>query len=704
MDPRRWERIQELFHVAVERPGAAQRNFLEAECADDPSLVDEILRMIERDRGVAGVLDEPLPVVAEHILSGSGEPEPSAIGQYEIQRVLGEGGMGTVFLGVRKDLGTTAAIKVLRDAWLSPARRGRFLREAQLLAQLQHPNIARLLDAGTLERGSPYFVMEHVEGLHLDEYCEARGLSAGERLRLFRSVCEAVRFAHQHAVIHRDLKPSNILVTPDGTVKLLDFGIARQIDELGTEADATRTGLRFMTPAFAAPEQVRGDPPAVSSDVYSLGVILYRLLTGRLPFEGREAGGDPAPPSSFGRESMRRSNWADLDAICQTALRHDVRQRFSSVEALMRDIDHYFAGEPLDARRETVVRRAGKFVRRHRAAVGTAALAIGATAALVTFFLARLATERNAALEQAARTQRLQQFVRNLFQGGDSDAGPSNDLRVAAVLERGVQEARVLDRDPAAQAELFQTVAEIYQKVGDFGKADELFGAALARRRAGGPATDRAAVAELTAEIAMLRVDQARFDEAERLSREAVAMSRAKLPRGHPVIAEATHALGRALEEKGSYDAAIPVLEEAVRLRSGVQTPELAESLYELANTYFYAGRYDKSAALNQRVLKMNREIYGERHPRVAEALVNLGAIEQERGNYREAERIQREALAITRGFFGETHYRTAAGFTMVARSLVYQKRFDEAVALLRQAVAIQERVFGPVTRESRRR
>lgn len=716
MDASRWERIQELFHRVVELGPEERRDVLQRECSDDTALLEDVLRLIESDAQSAGVLDAGLPQLAGRFLAASPAPPRKTIGPWQLQHVLGEGGMGTVFFAVRSDLGTSAAIKVLRDSWLSPARRERFAREQYTLAHLDHPNIARLLDANTLEDGTPYFVMEYVEGLHLDEYCDARGCGLKQRLHLFRSVCEAVQFAHSRAVIHRDLKPTNVLVTPTGSVKLLDFGIAKQLDEFAPASELTRTGLRMLTPAFAAPEQLRGEPAAIDSDVYSLGVILYRLLTGRLPFD--ELRGGPVTELAMNRDVVRpslvarrvgqkggsrlipisRSAWNDLDTICLKAMHNEPGQRYASAEALIRDIDHYLIGEPLEARPDTIPYRVGKFVRRHRVSVTISAIVAVAAAVLIAVFTARLAKERNAALAEAARTQRIQQFMRNLFEGGDPDAGPEHDLRVTALLDRGVLEAGALEKDPEVQAELYQNLGDIYRKLGDLPRAEQLLNSALERRRA--VSSDRSpAVAETTGMLALLRADQAKLDDAERLGREALEMSRSTLPPGHPIVAAATGGLGRILEEKGDYAGAIPLLEEAVRQRSlpAHSAADLAGALYELSNAYFYTGRYREAESLSRRALPMNRELYGQRHPRVAEVLVNLGAIQQESGNYREAESFHRQALEITRKFFGETHYRTAAGITMLARALVYQKRYDDAVPLLQSAVAVQERVFGPV-------
>lgn len=716
MDVARWERIQLLFHKVVELEPHEQTQVLARECAGDPATMNEVLRMLRSDKQPAPLLDTQLGEIAGQLLSESPNSTRKRIGLWEIQHVLGEGGMGTVFYAVRHDLGTAAAIKVLRDSWLSPARRERFAQEQQTLAHLDHPNIARLLDANTLEDGTPYFVMEYVDGLHLDDYCDRNASDLQQRLQLFRSVCEAVQFAHGRAVIHRDLKPSNVLVNTNGMVKLLDFGVARQIDAFGSEPDVTRTGLRLLTPAFAAPEQLRGEPATVSADVYSLGVIFYRLLTGRLPFDELRGNAEISGlaldrvvvrPSLVARRvsqkggnalDIRRGAWNDLDVICLKAMHNDVRQRYASAEALIRDIDHFLAGEPLEARPESLLYRLGKFIRRNRVPMTVAAVAFVAVIVLIGLFTVRLTKERNAALAEAARTQRIQQFMRNLFEGGDPDAGPAHDLRVAALLEKGALEAQALDKDPVIQAELYQYLGDISRKLGDLPRAEQLLLAALDKWQALTGASS-ASVAETMSMLALLRADQARLEEAEKLGREALDMSRRSLPPGHPKVAQAVEGLGHILEEKGDYGNAIPLLEDAVRQRSSPEhsLSDRAGTLYELANAYFYAGWYKDAETLNRQVLEMNREIYGERHPRVAEVLVNLGAIQHDLGNYPESERFHRQALEITRQFFGDTHYRTAAGLTLLARSLVFQKRYEEAMPLLSNAISIQEGVFGPV-------
>jgi serine/threonine-protein kinase len=723
MDSTRWERIQSLFHDVADLPESDQRGFLKTACGDDDELVTDVLALVEEDARGTSLLDRDLAQVANEVLD---DVIPSSLpfkefGPYRIKEALGEGGMGVVYLAERIDLGSLVAIKILRDAWLSPARRERFASEQRTLAQLNHPSIARLYDADTLDDGTPWFVMEYVEGVPLTEYCSEHACSIEERLQLFRAVCEAVQYAHQHAVIHRDLKPSNILVKADGSVRLLDFGIAKQLESLETYVgqkgrDQTMTGLRLMTPAYAAPEQIRGDGVGIHTDVYSLGVVLYELLAGELPFdlsrltpgeaEAMIVGQDPEKPSAVAKLPGANSNlpsasktaWADLDVLCLTAMHKDTQRRYQSVEALIRDIDHYLKGEPLEARPDTFRYRLGKFVRRNRRAVSAAALVFTVIVGLVVFFTVRLAKARNAALEEAARTQRIQRFMMNLFQGGDESVGPGDSMRVVTLLDRGVQEAQSLNGDPKVQAELYQTLGTIYDQLGKFDRADALLRSALDRRKSlFGP--DSTEVAESLVALAQLRSDQAQYDEAEQFARQGLEMDKRHLAYTNPRVGKAMYALGEVLVNEGKYDQGIQVLDEAVRIQStpGGAAADLAESLTELANAQFYAGHLDTSNSLNLRVLAMDRQLYGERHPNVAEDLINLGAIQSEWGHHPETERYYRQALDIIQGFYGKDHPETASVMTLLGRSLNAQGRFNEAADMLREALGIQEHVYGTV-------
>jgi serine/threonine-protein kinase len=657
MDGAEWERAQAVFHRALEMSEGERAAYVAGACEGEVRAA--VLGMLEEDGRKDSVLDGELGGLAAGVLGG-GVPE---LGPYRVREVLGEGGMGIVYLAEREDLGSLVAVKLLRDAWMSPARRRSFQREQRVLGRLTHKGIARIYDADTTADGTPWFAMEYVKGVPLAEYCSARGSSIEERLRLVRGVCEAVQSAHSLAVIHCDLKPTNILVEADGTVKLLDFGIARRLDPEETEGG---TAVRWMTPRYAAPEQMRGELAGVYTDVYALGVILRELV---------EAG--PA---------AGRGERADLEAIWKRAAAAEPGDRYASVEGLMRDVDHFLAGEPVEARPKRWMYRAGKFLRRNGRMVGAGAVAAGLLGGLIVYSAARVEEARRAAVAEAARAQRVLRFTVNLFQGGDKGAGPARDLRVTTLLERGEAETAGLGGDREVQGEVYGTLGEVYQKLGEFERADGLLSKALERGERAG---------EVRVKLGLLRLDQAKLEEAEKLVREGLEMARVQLRAGDPRIGAAMHALGRVLEERGKYKEAVEVLTEASKVRGG-DGLALGETLLELANVHFYAGNLTEAEAVNRRLLEMHGRMVGERHPLIAEELVNLGAIAQERGKYAEAEAFHRKALGIVEEFYGKEHYRTGMGLTLVARAVVKQNRPEEAIGLLREALRVHEKAGGP--------
>ncbi|MGQ0647432.1 MAG: tetratricopeptide repeat protein [Gemmatimonadaceae bacterium] len=716
MNTERWERIQDLFHRTVDLPEDERTRVLDAECAGDTVLLEEVRALLHGDAGVETLLDKDVSHVAHAMLNADTVALPSdSFGPYRLTRSLGEGGMGVVYLALRADLGSVAAIKILRDAWLSPARRERFLGEQRTLAQLNHPNIARLFDAGTLADGTPWIAMEYVEGVPLSEYCRTRGAGVGERLRLIRDVGEAVLHAHQSLVVHRDLKPSNVLVRQDGTVKLLDFGIAKQLETLEGSTDTTRTGLRLMTPAYAAPEQIAGGRVGIHTDVYSLGVMLYELLTGQLPHDlsDKTPGQaetiileqNPERPSIRAAASaaagtavtVTRAQWADLDVLCLTAMHKDPQRRYRSVDALIRDIDHFTKGEPLDARPDSARYRLEKFARRNaRTLTATAAVAMVGIG-LVTFYTFRLNAARNAALAETVRTQRIQRFMTNLFQGGDETTGPADSLRVVTLLDQGVREAQSLDEEPVAQADLYNTLGVIFQQLGRYERADSLLRIGLEQRRRLAGATSTDAARSLVA-LGALRVEQARYVEADTLLRQGLATLQRALPDGDEVIADARMTRAKGLNERGEHRTAIAVMDSVLAQleRSGKETTALMLALSELANAHFYAGNYSTADSLNLRALAITRRLNGARHALVAEDLINLGATKEQRGLYDEAEKYYREGLDITRAFYGDDHYKTAGNLSALGQLLMFKKEYAEAQSVLDHALLIRERVLGP--------
>lgn len=705
LTPADWALVQDVFHEALECSADEREAFVRSRLEARPDLAARVNSLLAEDAGAA-LLDDGLEAVARSVL-GSEEPLLERVGRYTVHERLGRGGMGAVYLVSRDDLGRRDALKVLRDGSLSPMRKVRFLREQRILANLSHPGIAQLHDADVLEDGTPYFVMEYVDGVPLDAYCAQAGLSVRDRIRLFREVCAAVGFAHGRAVIHRDLKPSNILVTREGHPKLLDFGISKDISE---DADgATRTGLRMMTPAYAAPEQLIGEPVGVFTDVYSLGVILYELLAGQLPFdlsgltpsraERVVLETTPTVPSRLhdvreGASELSRAEWDDIDVLCSTAMHREVVRRYPSVEALIRDVDHFLAREPLEARPDSAAYRAAKFTQRHRRPLAASALVLAILSITSVFYAVRIDEERDRAVAEAERARRIQAFTENLFQGGDGVAGPADTLRVATLLERGVAEARLLNAVPETQSEMFLILGAMFSRLGRFDRADSLLGAAHELRvdqAAGDPAETRAALGEL-------RVRQGAYAEGEGLLREALAGFAADQRSEELDAAKASVALGTALEGQGEYDAAIEATSAAVETlaRIAPASADLSAALAALSTTHFYAGNLEEADSLTWAAMEIDRELHGDGHPTIADGLINLAAAEVRRGRYLEAEPYFRQAVDIFEVYHGSDHPQTASALRLLGNDLLYQGRLEESEPLLERALEIQERTLSP--------
>ena len=484
MNPERWRRLNDVFHAASAVDTRERPDFLRQACADDPDLADEVARLLAAHERPAGFIEAAANPSARALLASDGVTDGQRIGAYRIIRQIARGGMGAVYLAERADgqYRQQVAIKLIKRGMDTEHVLERFRAERQILASLDHPNIARLLDGGTTDDGQPYFAMEFIDGQPIDAYADAHTLGIQDRLRLFLQVCAAVAYAHQHLVVHRDIKPLNILVTADGLPKLLDFGIAKLLDAEVDDATSTVTGLRLLTPEYASPEQVEGRHATTVSDVYSLGVVLYELLTGRSPYRPKsrapldvaEAVRTTEPPrpsqaaATVGSATARRLR-GDLDTIILTALRKEPERRYQSVERLAADLQRHLDGRPVLARADSIRYRAGKFVRRNRAAVAGAALV------LLALLGGTIATAWQARQARAAQARAEQRFndVRKLANAVLFDYHDAiKDLPGALpVRERLVRDALgyldPLAREAVGDASLQRDLAVAYRRIGD---------------------------------------------------------------------------------------------------------------------------------------------------------------------------------------------------------------------------------------------
>ena len=503
MNPERWGRIEELFRTAIDRPADERDAYLTRVCGSDEDLRREVLSLLERDSDEDFIRDP----IANAALAFTAKPNDDLtgerIGPYRVTRLIGRGGMGDVYEAERDDehFQQQVAIKIIKRGMDTDFVRDRFLRERQILASLDHPHIARLFDGGATPDGSPYFVMEFVAGEPITAYCRRHQLSVNEKLKLFRKVCSAVQHAHQKLIVHRDLKPSNILITPsadgkEGEPKLLDFGIAKLLSTDASQPHTrTETALRMMTPEYASPEQARGQAVATTTDVYSLGVVLYELLTERRPHEFRTYA--PAeieraicdteieePSKVVGQMTgaptkLARQLAGDLDNITMMAMRKEPERRYQSVEQFSEDIRRHLAGMPVVARKDTFGYRAGKLVRRHKAGVAILALLI-ILAVAMTIQAARIARERDRANQEAATAQAVTQSLVAMFEFADPGKSRGNVITARELLDQGAEKVvRELKDQPVVQAKLLDTIGRLYQSIGVYDREQPLLEEAL---------------------------------------------------------------------------------------------------------------------------------------------------------------------------------------------------------------------------------
>ena len=661
----------------------------------------------------------------------AGLPPNRRIGSYFLHAELGRGGMGVVYLATRADqqYEKRVAIKLIHAGAGRAEVVERFRRERQILASLDHPNIARLLDGGTTDEGLPYFVMEYIEGVTIAAYCDERRLGTRERLRLFRTVCSAVDYAHRNLVVHRDIKPGNILVTPEGVPRLLDFGIAKPIDPDAQSVSATAMA---MTPAYASPEQVRGDSVTTASDVYSLGVLLYELLTGRNPYrlkgsnplellkaichqeverpstavdrpsttEGPFASTLPAPAAeslSALREPtpdrLRHLLRGDLDSIVMFALRKEVDRRYPSVAALSEDIGRYLEGHPVLARKGTAAYRAGKFVRRNRWRVLTAA----ALLALATLGAANFALQSARVAHERDKAQRISRFLVEIFRVSDPGENRGNTITAREVLDRGADRVHGdLKEQPEVKAALLETIGTVYDSLGLYDKALPLLQEALTLRR-GALRSDDLEIAGTLNRLGNVFLDKGDAKGAEVVYREALAIRRKRLDPSSRDVAESLNNLASALDTTGNYEESERFFREslAIKRKLGGEEQSIATTLLNIAVNRARMGDWDGAESFLREASPLQRKALGPDHPEVAFTTETLAVVLDSKGSFAEAEVLHRQALALQRKVLGEEHADIATTLVNLGNTLLHKGDAAGAEAFYRESLSMSRKFFG---------
>ncbi len=716
MKPERWQRVDEIIRLVLELDEPERAAFLDRTCADDGALRAEVEALIAADALADGFLEQP----AVRQRPGAGAPasppatlpdgaaEPGAgwcIGAYRVIRCLGEGGMGAVHLAVRSDAeyDRAVAIKVLRPGLQGRGLVRRFRSERQILASLDHPHIARLHDGGTMPDGRPYLVMEYIAGTPIDRHAEERHLPIRARLALFRRVCEAVHYAHQNLILHLDIKPGNILVNEDGAPKLLDFGIAKLLPPDGSSraGEATHTGPRPLTPRYASPEQLRGQPLTTASDVYSLGVVLHELLTGSIPAHPD----DPAPvphtrPADRSHGGRRhRQLTGDLESIVGKALRDEPQHRYGSAEQLSADLERHLDGRPVEARKGTTMYRLGKFLRRYKLVVAavtaflTLVLAFAASTALQA---TRLAEERRRADQQRQNAEEVLAFLVKLFELADPLQAAGGAPSARALLDQGADRLdQELQAQPAVQVKLRETLGTIYINLGSYDRAAVLLHDALQRAEQLAEPDD-VQVAAILSRLASVYLFQGQHDRAEPLYLRALDLRQRHLDPDHIDLAESLHNLASCYFAQGRFEHARELFERALAIaRAG---PAAIENRLQtafitgaLAAVYWKQGDHARAERLYLDVIRIYEESYGQEHPDLAYAWNDLARVYMDTGELARAAPLLARAAQVTEKTQGAQHPHLA--IILYNHASLHQRQGDlaQAEALHLRALRIRE-------------
>ncbi len=706
--PDRWERTEAVLDAALRASRADRDRVLDEMCENDVDLRHEVESLLAADADSGGFLNTSAesfasPFVVASAARESGDHAGNTVGRYRLMEEIGRGGMGAVWLARRADgqFEQQVALKLIKRGMDSDEILERFIRERQILARLEHPNIARLLDGGMSDDGRPYFAMELVTGKAITAYCDELALPIDKRLRLFVLVARAVGYAHRNLVVHRDIKPSNVLVDDKGTIKLLDFGIAKVLDDAGgTPGASTRTNARLMTAEYASPEQAAGSRVTTASDIYQLGVILYELVAGQRPQSATGAvSAQIKRPSAASRMESRRQLKGDIDTIVLRALRHEPDRRYPSAEDLAEEVERHLEKRPLRFGADSASYRARKFVQRHRLGVFSAAGLVALLIGFLTFDGARVRRERDRARHEADKATEVSQLMAGFLQGWSPDASDRGEVSASKLLgEAAVRAERELSNRPEMLAATLSILGDFHTTLGEWKTADSLL--TIAQRiqdQPGAPSeADRAAT---MARRGRLYRYTARHQEAVDVLTRALAIHQKLYGPGHSETLRVQRELAVEFRDAKRHEEAEKVLRAILaELPADAHTssPFALEVSSDLGYELFQLAKYDDAVNILRPTLARQRALFGDVHVATLYTIRALGSALRDRGDLDEAESYYRDALRVSRALYGEYHNETASSLVILSLSLQRRNNLAEAESLAREAYAVGAKVLGP--------
>ena len=717
MDAERWRHISRVFDQLCELPECERSAMLELHCGGDVELRRNVSALLEADAG-GRALDMHVPkvclaVAADWVRDSEALPAGTIIGNWRIQKELGRGGMGMVMLAERVDgqFQQRAALKLIKRGMDSEAVLARFLQERQILARLSHPNIAHLPDGGLSGDGRPYFVMEYIEGAPLIDYCAAHAMDLRGRIGCVLQICAALQFAHRQLVVHLDIKPSNVIVTNAGEVKLLDFGIAKVLDDGSTALlPHTRTqSHRPLTPGYASPEQLLGESVSTATDVYGLGCLLYELLTGHRTHDGAQdpqralqalAHGEPVAPSKAAAAAPAQSGISprklrgDLDTIVMKALKREPERRYPTIDAFAEDLRRCLDERPIAARRDTLVYRMHKLAARNPFSTALVCAAFVGLLGTTTLALSQASRAR----AEALRAQAVTDYLVDIFKISDPKGTPGGlKLTAREVLDAGAKQIKLqLAQQPQTEASFSIVLGRIYAGLGENDQAIALLKRALLLH----PVDEREAMfhSDALALLARAQYESGDYTAASNSSAAASQAHHATGPPDSPMIAQDLALQGEIARRQGEFVKGEALLQQALLMSQAklrAPDPQIAAQLNQLAALYGDMGQLEQATVLTEKALSMFRALYGENHLDVAENLVNLGVFRMQTDHIAQSLPIFDEAIQIYRRLLPHDHPLHALALANEARAFDRLKRYREAASLYRESVTIQRVVLG---------
>ena len=714
--PDRWDRTEAVLGAALQAPPDERADVLDRLCDNDLELrreVESLLAAHEESEGFLATSAESFaaPFVVAAAARESGDRPGDIVGRYRLIEEIGRGGMGTVWLAERADgeFEQKVALKLIKRGMDSDEILARFLRERQILARLEHPNIAHLLDGGVNHDGRPYFAMELVTGNAITDYCDELKLGIDERLRLFIVVARAVGYAHRNLVVHRDIKPSNVLVDRDGTIKLLDFGIAKVLDEPTDHHGATtRPMARLMTTEYASPEQIAGKQVTTASDVYQLGLLLYELLTSRPPYSAeRQTGSQFRRPSSFVRlhssdnsyKRLYRRLRGDLDTIVLRALREEPERRYPSAQDLAEDVERHLAKLPIRFGGDSARYRAAKFFQRHRLGVMSAAGIIALIVGVTAFDAAQVRRERDRARHEADKATETTQLMARFLQGWSPDASDRGEVSAKKLLgEAALRAQRELANRPEMLAATLSILGDFHTTLGEWRTADSLLARAqrMQERRNNSPDADLAATIARRGRLYRLT---GRTQQGITATEQSLSLHRSLFGARHSETLRIQRELAAGLRDTKQYKECELQLRDILtkmEQTGGPKSPFALEVASDLGYALFQQGRFDESIAILRPTLANQRALFGDVHSATLTTTRSLGSALRDRGDLDEAEALYRDALRISRALYGNRHSETEGALLILAILMERKNNLEEAESLEQQALAVSLAVNGP--------